>query len=106
MYIIIKGLFDEDNIPWLLEMIKKEMFAGADKITKEKFLEARGDSKERNAFWKTVSQVAIEQFNMKEVFNMKSSVRLTAIERLCEFINNSFSKLFVFTSCCLLFTLL
>lgn len=81
----LAGLFDEDNIPWLLEMIKKEMFAGADKITKQKFLEARGDSKERNAFWKTVSQVAIEQFNMKEVFNMKSSVRLTAIERLSQF---------------------
>ena len=65
-------------------MLHKDIFGDADKITKEKFMEVRGDSPEKNAFWRVVSQTAIEKFNMKEVFDMKSSVRLTAIEKLGE----------------------
>ncbi len=75
-------LFNEDNIPWLLDMLKEDVFGGADRITKADFMQVRGDSEDRNAFWKVVSQIAVEKFNMKEVFNMNSSVRLAAIEKL------------------------
>ena len=63
-------------------MLKIDVFEDAEKVTKEMFMQVRGDSEQRNAFWKVVSQIAVEKFNMKEVFNMNSSVRLTAIEKL------------------------
>ena len=63
-------------------MLKKDIFGGVEKISKDHFMTIRGDSPEKNAFWRVVSQVAVEKFNMKEVFNMESSVRLTAIEKL------------------------
>ena len=80
----LSGLFDEDNIPWLLEMLQSDVFENAEKITKEQFFQVRGDSMESNTFWKVVSQIAVEKFNIKEVFNMTSTVRLAAIERLGE----------------------
>ena len=63
-------------------MLKKDIFGGAEKISKDLFMTIRGDSPEKNAFWRVISQVAVEKFNMKEVFNMESPVRLTAIEKL------------------------
>ncbi len=63
-------------------MLKNDIFSGADEITKLRFMEIRGDSRDKNAFWRVISQVAIEKFNMREVFNMNSTVRLTAIEKL------------------------
>lgn len=76
------GLFDDENIPWLLDMLKCDVFENAEKISKDQFFQVRGDSMEKNMFWKVVSQIAVEKFNIKEVFNMNSSVRLAAIERL------------------------
>lgn len=66
-------------------MLKDDIFQVKDKVTKEQFMEVRGDSKDKNAFWRVVSQIAVEKFNMKEVFNMSSTVRLTAIEKLGTF---------------------
>ncbi|XP_064391997.1 uncharacterized protein LOC135339690 isoform X2 [Halichondria panicea] len=83
----LSGLLDEKNVPWLLEMLKNDIFSGADEITKLRFMEIRGDSRDKNAFWRVISQVAIEKFNMREVFNMNSTVRLTAIEKLAAFQN-------------------
>ena len=67
-------------------MLKDDVFDGKEKITKTQFMEVRGDSRDKNAFWRVVSQIAVEKFNMKEVFNMTSTVRLTAIEKLGELI--------------------
>ena len=78
------GLLNEDNIPWLLDMLKNDVFQGRDKITKGQFMEIRGDSTDKNAFWRVVSQIAVEKFNMKEVFDMRSTVRLAAVEKLCK----------------------
>ena len=39
-------------------------------------------------FWRVVSQIAVEKFNMQEVFNMQSTVRLTAVENLGMSIKN------------------
>lgn len=45
-------------------------------------MQIRGDSSEKHTFWRIVRQIAVEKFNMKEVFNMQSTVRLTAVENL------------------------
>ena len=66
-------------------MLKNDVFQGSEKVTKDQFMEIRGDSPDKNAFWRVVSQIAVEKFNMKEVFDMRSTVRLAAIEKLCEF---------------------
>lgn len=64
-------------------MLKEDILeVVGDKVTREQFMQVRGDSTGNNVFWKVVSQVAVEKFNMKEVFNMNSTVRLAAIERL------------------------
>ncbi len=76
------GLFNDDNIPWLLNMLHNDIFDRVEKVTREQFFQVRGESRNKNAFWRSVSQIAVEKFNMQEVFNMKSSVRLTAIEKL------------------------
>ena len=60
----------------VMEVTKSEV------VTKEQFMQVRGESAEKNAFLKVVSQIAVEKFNMKEVFNMNSTVRLSAIEKL------------------------
>ena len=76
-------LFTDQHIPWLLdEVLHKGIFGGADEVTKEHFMLIRGDSKEKHTFWHTVRQIAVEKFNMREVFNMQSTVRLTAVENL------------------------
>lgn len=83
----ITSLFDEESVPWLLNMLKNDIFGAAEKITKNHFMNVRGDegSQDRHAFWKVVSQIAVEKYNMQEVFNMDSSVRLTAIEKLAQY---------------------
>lgn len=76
-------LFTEDHIKWLLdEVLHSSIFGGAEDITKDHFMQIRGDSKEKHTFWRTVRQIAVEKFNMQEVFNMQSTVRLTAVENL------------------------
>lgn len=81
--------FDEENIPWLLEMLKNDVLeVENEKVTKAQFFRVRGDSQEKNTFWKVVSSIAVEKFNMKEVFDMNSTVRLTAIEKLGRFVSN------------------
>ena len=90
------GLFDDENVPWLLDMLHCDVFENVEKITKDHFFQVRGDSRENNQFWKVVSQIAVEKFNIKEVFNMKSSVRLAAIERLGTGENDTFPKCDVF----------
>ena len=80
---IFIGLFDEENVPWLLGVLKEDILEVKDnKVTKEAFIRVRGEGEGNNAFWKAVSSTAVEKFNMKEVFNMNSTVRLTAIEKL------------------------
>jgi hypothetical protein len=83
----LSGLFTEDQVPWLLEMLRNDVFGGAEKISRDHFMTIRGHSPDKNAFWRQVSQIAVEKFNMQEVFNMRSTVRLTAIEKLSQFQN-------------------
>ena len=86
---LLTGLFTEDQVPWLLEMLRNDVFGGAEKISRDHFMTIRGHSPDKNAFWRQVSQIAVEKFNMQEVFNMRSTVRLTAIEKLCECVSCS-----------------
>jgi hypothetical protein len=86
----LKNLFTDEHIPWLLEdVLHKDILGGAEEITRDHFMLIRGDSKEKHIFWKMVRQVSVEKFNMKEVFNMKSTVRLAAIENLGKFQNEA-----------------
>lgn len=74
----------DENTKWLMEILRDELFGGADTITKDHFMQIRGHSKEKNIFWEIVSQTAAEKLSMKEVFDMQSTVRLTAVENLGE----------------------
>lgn len=65
----------------MLDMLHNDVFGGAGKISKDHFMQVRGDSKTQG-FWMIVKQIAVEKFNMKEVFDMQSTVRLTAVENL------------------------
>lgn len=87
----LSDLFEKENIPWLLNMLKNDVMEAAksEAVTKEQFMQVRGESTEKNAFLKVVSQIAVEKFNMKEVFNMNSTVRLSAIEKLAAFQNDA-----------------
>ena len=82
-FLHIPGLFDKDKLPWLMDMLKSDVFEGAERISRDHFMAIRGNSSDKNEFWKVVSQIAVEKFNIQEVFNMRSTVRLTAIEKLC-----------------------
>lgn len=83
----LQGLFTDEHIPWLLEMMRDDIFGGCEKVSRSHFQQVRGDSTEKHSFYCVVSQIAVEKFNMKEVFNMKSTVRLTAVENLGKFQN-------------------
>ena len=91
----LQRLLSDDNTQWLLKVLQNEIFDGEDQATKEKFMAFRGDSKEKHVFWKRASQMAIEKYNMHQVFDMESSVRLTAVENLSKEIN---SYLFIYLS--------
>ena len=76
--------FNDSQVTWLLDMLKNEVLKASetDKVTHAKFLEVRGDSEHKGHFWKVVSDLATEKYSMNEVFNMESTVRLTAVENL------------------------
>lgn len=72
----------DESFQWLFNVLKNDVFDGTETVTKDKFLEVRGESKHRDHFWKVVNDRATEKYCIKEVFNMKSAVRLTAVENL------------------------
>ena len=81
------AMFTEDhdeNTSWLMEMLHDDLFGGASNISKNHFMQIRGNVQHENAFWEIVSQIAAEKLSMKEVFDMQSTVRLTAVENLGE----------------------
>ena len=54
-------------------MLKSDVFGGAERISRDHFMTIRGDLPDKNAFWRVVSQIAVEKFNMQEAFNMRST---------------------------------
>ena len=66
---------------WLSSQLKS-MLEATDKVNKAKFLEVMGESEQKDNFWKVVRDISMENYCMKEVLNMKSTVRLTAVENL------------------------
>ena len=80
----ISESFNDSQVAWLLDMLKNEVLEASetDKVMHSKFLEVRGDSEHKGHFWKVVSDLATEKYSMNEVFNMESTVRLTAVENL------------------------
>ena len=94
----ISETFDDTQVAWLLDMLKNEVFEASetDQVTHAKFVEVRGSSEHKGHFWKVVSDLATEKYSMNEVFNMESTVRLTAVENL-----GKFSKATQFTLYCM-----
>ena len=84
----ISESFNDSQVTWLLDMLKDEVFEASEgqKVTKAKFIEVRGESERKGQFWKVVSEIATEKYCMNEVFNMESTVRLTAVENLGKFV--------------------
>lgn len=80
----LKHMFNDDSTQWLLKLLEREVFEGHDHVTREQFMKFRGDSPQKHQFWKKVSRLAIESYNMHQVFDMESSVRLAAVENLSE----------------------
>ena len=78
------GLLNEDHV--FEDFLKSNVFAGEERVSRGHFMAICGNWHDKNAFWSVVSQIAAEMFNMHEVFNVHSTVRLTAIEKLCEYI--------------------
>lgn len=83
----ISESFNDSQVHWLLDMLRDEVFEASETqtATKERFLEVRGESEHKGHFWKVVSEIATEKYSMNEVFNMESTVRLTAVENLGKF---------------------
>ena len=72
------AMFTEDhdeNTFRLMEMLHDDLFGGASNISKNHFMQVKGDSQHENAFWEVVSQFAAEKLSMKKV-------HLTAVENL------------------------
>ena len=67
---------------WLFNVIKNEVFKATDMVTKDKYLGIIDETEHGRDIWKTVIEKATEKYCIKEVFNMDSTVRLTAVENL------------------------
>ena len=74
----------EESVQLLCNVIKNDVLETTDMVTKDKFLEVVGGSEHRKHFWKVVNDKATEKYCIKEVFNIHSSVRLSAVENLGE----------------------
>lgn len=78
---LYKSKPDQD---WLFGQLK-DVLGATDTVTKARFLKVMGESEHsRDHIWKVTSDIATENYCMKEVFNMKSAVRLPAVENLGE----------------------
>ena len=69
----------DESSQWLFSVIKNEVFKATNMVTKYKYLEIVGEAEHR---WNEVIVKATEKYCIKEVFNMYSAVRLTAVENL------------------------
>jgi hypothetical protein len=81
----LKRMFTDDSTQWLLKLLEREVFEGQNQATKRQFMKFRGDTPVKHEFWRRVSRLAIESYNMHQVFDMDSSVRLAAVENLSKF---------------------
>ena len=80
----IDSLYDDAKATWLLNMLKIEVFEAehTDKVTKKKYEEVRGHSKEKHHFWKVINDRATLKQSLKDILVMESPVRLVAVENL------------------------
>lgn len=72
----------DESSEWLFNVIKNDVFKATDMVTKDNYLEIIGGTEHGKDIWKIVIEKATEKYCIKEVFNMKSTVRLTAVENL------------------------
>ena len=66
----------------LFNVIRHDVFKATDIITKDKYLGIVDETEHGRDIWKIIIEKATEKNCIKEVFNMDSTVRLTAVENL------------------------
>ncbi|CAH1232801.1 FAM65A [Branchiostoma lanceolatum] len=70
---------------WLMTVLKREMTVENNVLTRENYDEFRHVGGVKLPFWQRVHEQAVESYTMREVFQMESSVRLSAIEDLAKY---------------------
>ncbi|XP_074643068.1 uncharacterized protein LOC141900191 [Tubulanus polymorphus] len=81
----IKETFGHERPNWLLVLIYKDIFEQVKNVTKKKYVHFCGTSSNPHIFYKRVEEYAVCMHAMKEVFDMNSSVRLTAVQNMAAF---------------------
>lgn len=81
----LKGQFAEEQIAWLLKTLKKEIFYDSDQASKKDFLGFTGGNPGKDYLNKRILSLVTEKLAMIDVFSMKSTVRLQAIDNLTKF---------------------
>ncbi|XP_019646659.1 PREDICTED: protein tirA-like isoform X1 [Branchiostoma belcheri] len=76
---------DAENKDWLMTVLKREMNVENNVLTRENYDEFRFMGGVKLPFWQRVHEQAVESYTMREVFQMESSVRLSAIEDLAKY---------------------
>ena len=81
----LRSQFSDKQIDWLLKTLKKEVFFDSDQARKQDFLEFTGNNPGKDYLIKRIILLATEKLAMIDVFSMKSTVRLQAIDNLTRF---------------------
>lgn len=81
----LKSQFSDKQIDWLLKTLRKEIFFDSDQARKQDFLEFTGNNPGKDYLIKRIILLATEKLAMIDVFSMKSTVRLQAIDNLTRF---------------------
>ena len=81
----LKNQFSDKQIEWLLKTLKKEIFFDSDQASQQDFLEFTGGNLGKDYLLQRILFLATEKLAMIDVFSMKSTVRLQAIDNLTRF---------------------
>ena len=84
----LKEDFMEKQLRWFLHLLYKDIFLSQNTISKKKYDKFCGELCKDDAdhFYNRLKEYAIGSFAMKEVLEMDSTVRLTAIQNLGKFL--------------------
>ncbi|XP_035690300.1 uncharacterized protein LOC118425519 isoform X3 [Branchiostoma floridae] len=76
---------DSEHKDWLMTVLKREMTVDNNVLSRESYDEFCFVGGVKLPFWQRVHEQAVESYTMREVFQMDSSVRLSAIEDLAKY---------------------
>ena len=78
--------FDAKTVKWFVNLLYKDVLNLNKIITKQMYHKFCGNNVNANAdhFYERLKDYGIGSFAMREVFDMESTVRLAAIQNLCQ----------------------